>query len=75
MAWVYFSIYNLDGRSVQIYRIMSKVLSLRVGKSTICSRRLSAIMLRDVLLSTLEFWAIDMVRYLRIIYVRLDKDS
>ena len=41
MAWVYVSI----GWEVSI---RSKVLSLRVGKSTICSRRVSTIILRDV---------------------------
>ena len=35
--------------------IRSKILSLRVGKSTICSRLLSATMSRNVLLSLLEY--------------------
>ena len=51
--------------------IRSKILSLRVGKSTICSRLLSATMSRNVLLSLLEYWELEIVRSLQLISEKL----
>ena len=60
MAWAYISVEAGMGVSIR-----SKVLSLRVGKSTICSRMLSATMSRKVLSSLLGYWVLEMVRSLQ----------
>ena len=64
MLW---SLLPIDGIGLHLWlklgwevSIRSKVLSLRVGKSTICSRLLSAKMSRKVLLSLLGYWVLEM---------------